>query len=291
MLVFAKPLWLFILPPLFYLLWRLQKRSLTPATLGLRRIWFAVRCVVLLLVVLALAELQWEIQVRRNETLFLVDISASIRTDQRKQEIEALNRIMEKIHPPDLAGVILFGENSAIERFPTNPFPVEKTEAEISERTTNLEKAARLAGSTFSSNAQKSLVLLSDGEDNQGQPEREFLMLKSDGVSLQSLYFPPIEKPEASLSRVRFPEPIHLNEPFDIEVLTESNRRQPAVLQLFRNGTLLQEATVLLQASGKQLFRLPEKLQERGLYHYEIKLKAEQDFRSENNTEDRKSVV
>src|SRR6185369_13222581 len=173
-------------------------------------------------------------------------------------------RVIEKIHPPDLAGIILFGENSAIERFPSSPFPLERTEAQISGRATNLENAARLAGATFSSTAQKSLLLLSDGEDNQGQPESEFRMLKNEGVSLQSLYFPAIQQPEASISRVRFPEPIHLNEPFEIEVLTESNRKQPAVLQLFRNGTLLQEVTVLLQPSGKQLFRLPEKLQERG---------------------------
>src|SRR5689334_13338285 len=124
--ILGQPLWLLLIPPLFYLLWRLQKQSFTGATPNLRRFWLAVRFIVLILVVLALADLQLSIQVRRNETLFLVDVSASITPDQKKAEMGALNHVIEKIHPPDLAGIILFGENSAIERFPSTPFPLEK---------------------------------------------------------------------------------------------------------------------------------------------------------------------
>ena len=284
MVQFVQPWWLLAAPLLIYLLWRMQREGYAEGSRTRRRFWLVVRSIIILLIVAALAGLQTRKSIRQNQILFLLDVSDSISAEQKQQAIAWMNRAIERIHTPDQVGVILFGSNAAVERFPRSPFLLGGTEASAKTNATNLEVGTKLAGALFADNYQKSLVVISDGEENAGNAEDQFRSLQSKGVVTQSLFLKPSDRPEAMVEDVRFPEEVNLKEPFALEVLTSSNRKMPALLQVFRNGSLVQEAAITLPKDHKNLVRLPQKIPEPGTYRYEVRLQPASDYRLENNS-------
>jgi len=284
MVHFTQPWWLLAAPLLLYLLWRMQRESFAEGSKTRMRSWLAIRSIVLLLILAALAGLHTRKSIRQNQILFLLDVSDSISAEQKQHAIAWINRAIQRIRPPDQTGVIVFGTNAAVERFPRSPFPLAGIESSVKGTATNLERAAKLAEAIFADNYQKSLVVISDGEENAGSAVEQFRSLRSKGVLTQSIFLEPSSHPEALVEDVRFPEEVNLKEPFSLEVLTSSNRKMPALLQVFRNGSLLQEATIELPEDSKSLVRLPQNIPEPGTYRYEVRLQPASDYRLENNS-------
>ncbi len=281
---FTHAWWLLAAPVFLYLLWRMQRESFAEGSKTRMRFWLVIRSIVLLLILAALAGLQTRNAIRQNQTLFLLDVSDSISEDQKQRAITWINQTIQRIHPPDQTGVIVFGSNAAVERFPRLPFPLTGIESPVKGTATNLERGAKLAEALFAENYQKNLIVISDGEENAGSAEDQFRALRDKGVLTQSMFLEPTGHPEASLEAVRFPEEVHLKEPFSLEVLTSGNRKMPALLQVFRNGSLLQEAAIELPAGSKNLTRLPQQIPEPGTYRYEVRLQPANDYRLENNS-------
>ncbi|HJZ12932.1 MAG TPA: VWA domain-containing protein, partial [Acidobacteriota bacterium] len=86
------------------------------------------------------------------------------------------------------------------------------------------------------------------------------------------------------LENVRAPENVRLKQRFHLEAVISSNRSTPALIQVYRNGTLLQEGTIALEQKRKEVIRLPQTVRTPGVYRYEVKLKPQHDFQSENNS-------
>ena len=164
MVQFAQPWWLLAAPLLLYLLWRMQRESFAEGSKARMRFWLVLRSIVLLLILAALAGLQTRKSIRQNQILFLLDVSDSISAEQKQHAIAWMNRAMARIRPPDQAGIIVFGSNAAVERFPHAPVPLAGIESSVKTTATNLERGTKLAEALFADNYQKSLVVISDGE-------------------------------------------------------------------------------------------------------------------------------
>ena len=223
-------------------------------------------------------------KVHQNQVLFLLDTSDSMGPEQEEQALAWINRSMTQLKPTDQAGVIVFGSDATVERFPSSPRPILQIESSVDGSSSNLENAARLAEALLSSSYQKNIVVVSDGLENSGKADEIFLALHRKGISTQALYLQPSDRPEAGLESVLAPEEIALKQSFSFEVVASGNRNTSAVLQVYRNGVLFQEGTLSLRKGEKQVVRLPQKIEEAGLYRYEFKLKTAEDFSTENNT-------
>src|ERR1041385_3547301 len=79
----------------------------------------AVRIIILLLVVLALAGLRIRTSSRDVALLFLVDVSASVAQDSRAAVLDAINGEINRAGPRDYVGVVAFGREPAVELVPT----------------------------------------------------------------------------------------------------------------------------------------------------------------------------
>ena len=281
---FGNPWWLLLLPPFYYLLWRLQKRSFIPATRKKRLFWFVFRCVLVTLLTFALAGLQFSTTLRKNQTLFVVDASDSVAPQQKERAIHFLNDALRRIQMPDQAGLVLFGTQAEVERFPAAPHLVQRFESRVDSRQTNLENALRLADGVMADDYQKNIVILSDGLENAGDAVRLAESLREKGVTFQGFYLEPANLVEAQIENVRVPSETRLKEPFVLEIITNSNQRMSGLLQILRNGELLQEGTVQLSEAQKGIIRIPQRITEPGLYRYDVRLKPEKDFQIENNS-------
>lgn len=283
---FARPLWLLLIPVFIFLLWKFQQQSFASAGKARRIFWFVLRGFIVTLLISALAGMQFATKVKRNQVLFLMDASDSLMPEQREAALQWINQAIRRISPQDQTGIISFGATAAVERFPSSPKLQNRLEAQVDTSETNLEAAGKLAQALFADNFQKNLVIVSDGNDNAGDPEKLFPLLKQEGISMQSHYVQPGAHPEAGMISVRVPDRIARNQAFPLEVVSSSNQDTSAILQVYRNGALLQEGVLALEKNKKLLVRLPQKITEPGLYRYQIQLKPERDFRVENNTEE-----
>ncbi|PWT90473.1 MAG: hypothetical protein C5B54_07065, partial [Acidobacteria bacterium] len=188
MISFSQPYWLLLLIPASYALWRIQQLTFAEGSNAQQRFWFAIRAILLLLIIGALAGFQFRTRIRQNQILFLLDTSDSISSEQRAKAIHFLNESMTRIHEPDHAGIIIFGRNAAVERFPGIPRPLQNLESQVDITATNFENVAHLSEALFASNYQKSVVVLSDGLDNDGSADDAFRGMRKSGISTQAFY-------------------------------------------------------------------------------------------------------
>ena len=181
---FAAPAYLAILVLLLPVLWWYSFRRLVG--LGRVRRWLALalRTLVVALLVMAAADLQI---VRSNDHLtviYLLDQSLSIPQEQREAMIKY---VKEEVHAhrreKDRAGVIVFGREAAIELPPFDDDLQMGTSIEslFDPQATNIAAAMKLAQATFPEDAARRIVLVSDGNQNQGNALEQAQALAAGG--------------------------------------------------------------------------------------------------------------
>ena len=112
---FTHPQWLLLLLPVWaWVLWLALK---TDVQIGVWRRWIALglRMAVTLLVVLAIAGLQWKKPMEGMNVFFLLDRSDSIPSPQQEAARKLVNRFADGKKKEDKTGLLVFGTEAAIE--------------------------------------------------------------------------------------------------------------------------------------------------------------------------------
>src|SRR5687768_8845371 len=133
---FTAPHFLWLLPVAWA--WAAWLSWKSDAQLNRFRRWLVlgVRLVVLLLIVLALAGLQWLRPLEGVNVLFLLDRSESIPSPQQESARKHVNTAAKEKSRTDKAGVLVFGTDAAIEISASPAVDVQKINAVVpTERT------------------------------------------------------------------------------------------------------------------------------------------------------------
>ncbi|MCC6124973.1 MAG: VWA domain-containing protein [Pirellulales bacterium] len=297
-LTFQSP-WFLLLLALLPALWWYSYRRL--AGLGTVRKWIALglRTLVLLLLVLALAEMQFVRTSDKLTVLYLLDQSKSIPQDDRDAEVAYVNAaIKEQRKEFDRAGAIVFGRDAAIE-IPPFDDAVQipgKIESSIDPEYTNLADAMKLAQASFPEDAAKRIVVITDGNQNLGNAVDQAHALADAGVGIDVLPIRYRMREEVIVERVAIPPDIRRGQPFDIRVVV-TNTREPTAkntgevagrLVITRvtgeRKDILSDEPITLRP-GKNVFTRRQEIENPNFYTYEARFvpdKLEGDL-AENN--------
>jgi uncharacterized membrane protein len=261
-----QPWWLLLLllvPAIILLSYR------SMAGLGPVRRWLAIalRCALVILLTLAMAEVRLRHPNENVTVLFLVDRSLSVpeeweqdptypgkRIDRRWERVKRfINESVEKRgagSKNDKAGVILFGRRPRIELPPSDAPRLNFTDvtSTIDSYYTDIAAAMKLALASFPEGTAKRIVLISDGNENLGNAEAQARMAKKndaqiDVVPLAAGYR---NQNEVLVQSVEAPPLIEQSSQLPIRVLLRSYNPQTVV------GTL-----TLRQLSGGQSALVP----------------------------------
>ena len=222
---FAAPAYLAILLLLPVLWWYSYRRL---AGLGGLRRWLALllRTLVVVLFVLAAADLQI---VRSNDHLtviYLLDQSLSIPEEKRAAMIKYVrDEVHAHRHDKDRAGVIVFGRDAAIE---LPPFDDDlqmgnSIESHFDPQATNIAAAMKLAQATFPEDAARRIVLVTDGNQNQGNALEQAQALASASIGIDVVPIRYHARADVAVERVILPSDVRLNQPFDLRVVLSNN--------------------------------------------------------------------
>ena len=279
---FTHPLWLLaLLPALASVLWLGWKSDIQ---IGAWRHWvaLALRTIIVLFVIFALAGLQWKKPLEGMNVFFLLDRSQSIPAPQLEDSRKIVNQLCSSKKAVDKAGVLVFGSDAAIESSPAPQIDLREIQAVIGTERTDIGAAIRLGTAAFPENGQRRLVLISDGNENIGDSVAALSAALPLGVSLDVLPIGATRGNDVSVRRLVIPGSAKKGQTFDVKIFVQSDRDQSATIRLIRNEQVLGEQKVDV-SGGKNLFSFPQTLNEPGFYTYRVEVDAPGDTVPQNN--------
>jgi uncharacterized membrane protein len=246
---FVHPWWLALLallPVIVYLAGRsLDWRELRRGRVESWRPWLSVilRCTIVALLALALAEPRLRQPNQLMTVLFVLDRSQSIPEDFGPvpgsggglidRRWERLRRFINDAvqergagHERDRAGLVAFGRKPKLELPPSDAprFNLNEVVSRIDGGYTDIAAALKLAMASFPEGTGKRIVLISDGNENLGNAEEQARLARSLGVQIDVL---PVaagrrNEDEVLVERVDAPPLVELGSQVPIRVLVRS---------------------------------------------------------------------
>src|SRR5437016_749266 len=203
---FTHPLYLLLLiPALAWVFWFAWKSDVQVSRW---RQWtaFALRVLLVLMIVFAIAGLQWLHPIDGMNVFYVLDRSDSIPPQQEEIARAFINKTSKSKHSVDKAGIIVFGSEASIESMPNQTGVIlEKVQAVVGTERTDLAAAVRLGTAAFPENGQKRLVLLTDGNENLGDAMSAVLAAKPLGVSVDVVPIGVTRANDVSVQKVQIP--------------------------------------------------------------------------------------
>jgi uncharacterized membrane protein len=289
-IAFDAPIALLLLPPtiLFTLLLHLGARRRLGA--GRRRVALLVRSFLIAALVLALAGFQLVLPVDRLATVFVLDLSDSVGTAGREEAVQFVRDSLREMPEGDVAGIVAFGKDALVERLPSDLAEIDTVRSTPVKAATDIGAALRLATALFPDDAQKRIVLLSDGNDTTGAGQTEAALSAARGVQVETRVIGLEGRDEVLVERLQTPSTARLGEEIEATVEIRSTVAQPATVRLFADGTIVATERVDLVAGLNRItFRV--KPTEAGFHTFRAVVEAAQDTFSQNNRGDSNTIV
>ena len=187
---------------------------------------------------------QLVLPVDRLATVFVVDLSDSVGNAGREDALAFLRETLEERPDGDVAGIVAFGKDALVERLPSELTEIDRLASTPVKSATDIGAALRLASALFPDDAQKRIVLLSDGNDTTGDGQAEAALAASRGVRIETRRIGPGDVDEVLIERLTTPSTARLGESVPVVVEIRSSVAQTATVRLFANGALVQTVPV-----------------------------------------------
>jgi uncharacterized membrane protein len=279
----------FIYPEMLWLLaavaavWALA--FMPPRRLGPGRFWtsLALRTVITLALILSVAGAQLVLPVERLTTVFLLDGSDSLPPSARAQAETFVQEALQQMPDDDRAAIVVFGGNALVERAPSEEQRLGRISSVPVATRTNIEEAIQLGLALFPADAEKRLVLLSDGGENDGNALEAARLAAARGVPIDVVDLAVVTSDaEALVARLEAPAGVREGQEAVIRATIESTVAQRATVRLLGDGGVLQESTVDLQPGPNQI-AFSTVVAGAGFQRLRVQVEPERDGRAQNN--------
>ncbi|MEW4456235.1 VWA domain-containing protein [Bremerella sp. JC817] len=282
-----RPIYLVLLA-LLPIMWWISWDGLS---LGNRVRWTisnALRSLLCLLIIGALAEVELVQTNDRLTVIYLVDRSLSIPPDRLEEVVDYVRSTANDFRQPvpdDRVGVINFGGDAAIEIPPwsSDLFLRSQSESRIDPQQTNLEAALKLAQAAFPIDAAKRIVIVTDGKQTMGDALAAARSLSEAGIGIDVVPVTKQARAEVSVEKITTPATSREKSPFQVQVVLNNDpgnhwdaeakkKPVPGKLRVVRSGNG-NEQVVVEQAielpPGIRVFSFQDQLPDGGFYSYQ----------------------
>ena len=285
-MAFTQPFSLLLLIALPYFFWLGRPTG----RYGRGRAWtaLALRCLIVLLVILGLAGAQSVHGGDELAVVFLVDVSDSVPEAARERALTFVGESLAAMGPDDQAALVLFGADALVERPMTGSRELGQVASIPRTHHTDLEGAIRLGLALFPSGAARRMVILSDGRPTLGQAEQAVRLARAQGVQVEVVPLPTLlsgegqDGAEAWLSELTAPNRLHQGEEFTLAVTARAMSPLEAVLTVLAGEKVVAQEPVRLNA-GPNIFAIPLTAGEPGFTPFQAYLAPAADTYPQNN--------
>ena len=277
---FENP-WYLLLIPVAALFLFVTQRFMFTREKGSKVGQIVIRAILFLILILALSGFSLKFTGKSTTTIYLLDVSDSVR-DSRQDIITFVNESVKNKKKNDNVGVIAFGEDTRVEQFVSENLAFSKFQTDVNTGATNLEDAVKLAISQLPEDSAGRIVLITDGNENEGSLKSVAPDIISSGCAFEIKKIEENISDEVYVSDLSIPTQAGIGEKFNIEVEVESNVACDAKVKLYAGRTLKGEQDVHLQKGTNQLI-FSDTQSDEGLKTYKVVVESEKDTITVNN--------
>jgi len=281
-LAFTNPWWLLLLIPVIAGL-VFSYRYVAGMMRWRKRFAFVLRAILAGCLVLALAGPESR---RANEgicTIFLLDRSDSIADADRDRQVKFVNEAVKKLSPEDRAAVVVFGMEAMVDVAPGKLPGVDRILSVTDGSGSDLAAAIRLASASFPDGKARRMVLLSDGNETNGDAAEAAAVAAVDKIPIDHVVLGTQPRAgEAVVVQTDVPSEVRQSQPFAIRVTIDAMTGGSAELHVDRNGVTIQRIPVTL-AEGRNTYVINQRLEDAGFHRFRVTLKAPGDRDNRNN--------
>ena len=282
---------LLFLPALYYG----YRRSLVDLSRTQRVISLVVRIIIVVLLILSVADVQYLKTDDKLAVMFLADISDSISDDGLTKATDYVNEALKSQDGNQQSGLIAFTDKAEVVRALLKNGDEPDAELKLTEvkqawletdedagDTTNIAQAIETAWGTFPANANKRIVLITDGVETQGDAVHTALRGKDFGIQIDTVPLYPSDEPEVMVQRLDMPVQVKQGAPFNVEVLIHSNHEDVAEIRLFKNKFEVAKQEARLE-EGENRVIFTQTAMDSGTLTYDALCRSTKDTRYDNN--------
>ncbi|MEO8284908.1 MAG: VWA domain-containing protein [Chloroflexota bacterium] len=242
----------------------------------------AIRSLILVLLTLALAGLQWISNGGPLNVVFLVDESASVSGRSHDAAIEYVQKAIGSMGPDDRAGVVLFGEKAIVDRAISGGGewkPFGKHPAGIA---TDIADAIQVGGALFPEGGSRRLVLLTDGAETVGKARDLASRAKQSGIQLSVVPLDAQADNEVAVEKVASPNSVPKGQQYEATVLLKSTSERSVSVSLFDGDKKVGQQEMQIKA-GETVATFPVQAADEGFRVLRAAVSSVDDRYSENN--------
>jgi uncharacterized membrane protein len=242
---------------------------------------FISRTIIFTLLILALGNITVNLKGRNISTVFLLDVSESV-GDFEESGKDFISTALEEMPRGNKAGVVLFGDNSKVDKVLNRKKEYKSINENPIVTATNIQEAVESALSLFERGGSKRIVLITDGEENQGDILKSIPLINEQKIDFKVYKITGEKGNEVYVDSVKVPDNISVGEEFSVSIDIKSNYATKAKLSLFSGRTKVGEQEVQIQ-KGKNSFVFKDKQDSGGFKGYRVLIEADEDTNKANN--------
>lgn len=240
------------------------------------------RAAILLLLIAALAGLQWVSPGGPLSVVFLVDESASVSQASQSAALQYVEDAIAQMGPDDRAGVVLFGDSAIVARAVSGDQEWKPFGDHPAATASNIADAVQVGAALFPEGGSRRLVLLSDGVETVGRATEQARLAAGTGIELSVVPLGGQSENEVAVDEVSSPDAIPAGQKFDVKVLVKSTSDRAGTVELQDNGRLAGKQDVQLK-QGDNLITFPVQPSDEGFHTWTAKVISVDDRYTENN--------
>ena len=180
------------------------------------------RVVLVLLVVFALAGLTRKVEVNALGVVFVVDRSASVGEDGRRQAADFIDEALEHKEKDDMAGVVVFGGEALVDTAPTRDLKTHQIASKPSPHHTDIASGLRLGTAVMPPDRARRIVLLSDGDQTRGKAESQILLTAGSDLQVSTVTIGGATGPDALLDDLVVPSRLDQGAAYRMRIVARS---------------------------------------------------------------------
>ncbi|MHC4663047.1 MAG: VWA domain-containing protein [Planctomycetota bacterium] len=241
---FESPWWLILLVLVPFAV-RLGRKSMAGLSLLRRTFSITLRTLILVLLILALAEVHFVRTSRDITVLYVWDRSRSVPPEMREGVARFISRTTEAKPYDDRWGVLVFGRVPSVESGASKEsYFTGDIESDLGTEGydfTDIGSAIRLGVAAFPPHTGKRIVLISDGNENMGDSVDAARSANENGVKIDVLPLAHTPDNDILIERLILPGEVNKERPFRIKAVVKALRRCKARVTLFRDGANIEQ--------------------------------------------------
>ena len=214
---------------------------------------------------------------------FCLDASDSIPDDQRLKAEQFITLAAAEMNEEDQIGLIVFGKQPSLEFSLKAKLDALHLKSIVNSHNTNIYDALQSAIGRFPQKGKNKIVILSDGNENRRHAVDMAYLAASLGIEI---YPVPLRTwfgtHEAFVKSLETPANVALERPFENRLVIISSAPNTGELVIVRNGTLIVQRSVKLNA-GTNTLTFADMLSDPGLYLYKAVVNFSDDTFFQNN--------